>query len=124
MAAARSLVHGGQYAVHDGDKTWTVLTGHKKGRGEGWGAAGGVSGWRIVLKGFPYLEVNANQSSSYLKTSRFEHLSPQEHKNEVISSSSLIRPRNLPPMTQHGQYRTLHVDDILKEHTLNSQSDV
>lgn len=39
IAVARSLVHGGQYAVHDGDKTWTVLTGHKKGCGgeEGWG---------------------------------------------------------------------------------------
>lgn len=58
IAVARSLVHGGQYAVHDGDKTWTVLTGHKKGRGEG--QVGGGSGWRIVLKGFPYLKVNAN----------------------------------------------------------------
>lgn len=55
MAAARSLVHGGQYAVHDGDKTWTVLTGHKKGRGEGRGARGGVrlenSVERISLSG-------------------------------------------------------------------------
>lgn len=69
IAVARSLVHGGQYAVHDGDKTWTVLTGHKKGRGEGRGGWGG-SGWRIALKGFPYLKVNANESSTYLKTSR------------------------------------------------------
>lgn len=40
IAVARSLVHGGQYAVHDGDKTWTVLTGHKKRTGGG--AGGGV----------------------------------------------------------------------------------
>lgn len=39
IAAARSLVHGGQYAVHDGDKTWTVLPGYKKGRT---GGGGGV----------------------------------------------------------------------------------
>lgn len=54
IAAARSLVHGGQYAVHDRDKTWTVLTGHKKRMG------GGGSGWRMVLKAFPHLKANAN----------------------------------------------------------------
>lgn len=29
VAVARSLVHGGQYAVHDGDKTLTALNGNK-----------------------------------------------------------------------------------------------
>lgn len=51
-AVARSLVHGGQNALHDRDKTLTVLVAIKKGGDE-------------TLKGSFYLRVNLNQS--YLK---------------------------------------------------------
>lgn len=72
---ARSLVHGGQYAVHDGDKTWTVLGGHKKRTG-----VGGVAG---VRRENSIERISLSESKCKLKFHLFKnitHLSPQEHK--------------------------------------------
>lgn len=78
VAVARSLVHGGQYAVHDRDKTLTVLDGHKKGMR--------IDVERIFLS-------ESKFKLELFKTSCTQNVSPQEFKKMIDFLFSISLPR-------------------------------
>lgn len=87
ITAARSLVHGGQYAVHDRDKTWTVLTGHKKRTG---GGAGGVRLENSVER------ISPSESKGKLSCT-FMYLK-KHHAFSMLVHKSVKKSRSLPPL--------------------------